>query len=66
MTERDYVSEADRTLEETYEEPMSLATYVDRVFENPTIASHASKYLLEAIEVLEFAGAEVARSELEG
>ncbi|MFU8868704.1 PrkA family serine protein kinase [Natronococcus sp.] len=50
MTARDYVSEADRTLEETYEEPMSLATYVDRVFENPTIASHASKYLLEAIE----------------
>jgi predicted Ser/Thr protein kinase len=50
MTGRDYVSEADRTLEETYEEPMSLAAYVDRVFENPTIASHASKYLLEAIE----------------
>ncbi|WP_306057734.1 PrkA family serine protein kinase [Natronococcus wangiae] len=50
MTGRDYVSEADRTLEETYEEPMTLATYVDRVFENPTIASHASKYLLEAIE----------------
>jgi predicted Ser/Thr protein kinase len=50
MTGRDYVSEADRTLEETYEEPMSLADYVDRVFENPTIASHASKYLLEATE----------------
>ncbi|WP_247000127.1 PrkA family serine protein kinase [Halosolutus gelatinilyticus] len=50
MAGDDYVTEADRTLEETYEEPMALATYVDRVFENPTIASHASKYLLEAIE----------------
>ncbi len=50
MTGTDYVAEADRTLEETYEEPMGLAAYVDRIFENPTIASHASKYLLEAIE----------------
>ncbi|QLK25288.1 kinase anchor protein [Natrinema zhouii] len=46
----DYVRDADRALEETYEEPMSLAAYVDRIFENPSIASHASKYLLEAIE----------------
>ncbi|RQG91416.1 kinase anchor protein [Natrarchaeobius halalkaliphilus] len=50
MTGNDYVTEADRALEETYEEPMTLAAYVDRIFENPTIASHASKYLLEAIE----------------
>ncbi len=50
MTGEDYVTEADRTLEATYEEPMELSTYVDRIFENPTIASHASKYLLEAIE----------------
>ncbi|MFC4246428.1 PrkA family serine protein kinase [Natribaculum luteum] len=50
MTGEEYVRDADRTLEETYEEPMSLAAYVDRIFENPTIASHASKYLLEAIE----------------
>ncbi len=50
MTGDDYVTEADRELEATYEEPMSLAAYVDRLFENPTIASHASKYLLEAIE----------------
>ncbi|ELY69745.1 PrkA family serine protein kinase [Natrinema versiforme] len=50
MTGHDYVSEADRALEETYEEPMTLAAYVDRIFENPQIASHASKYLLEAIE----------------
>ncbi|WIV67447.1 PrkA family serine protein kinase [Natrialbaceae archaeon AArc-T1-2] len=50
MTGEEYVSAADRTLEETYEEPMSLAAYVDRIFESPQIASHASKYLLEAIE----------------
>ncbi len=50
MTGSNYVTEADRTLEETYEEPMELSTYVDRIFENPTVASHASKYLLEAIE----------------
>ncbi|MFP9191087.1 PrkA family serine protein kinase [Natrialbaceae archaeon A-CW1-1] len=50
MRGTDYVDAADRRLEETYEEPMSLATYVDRVFERPTTASHASKYLLEAIE----------------
>ncbi len=45
-----YVDAADRTLEEAYEEPMDLTAYVDRVFEQPTTASHASKYLLEAIE----------------
>ncbi|WP_254768315.1 PrkA family serine protein kinase [Salinilacihabitans rarus] len=51
MTRGDeYVRDADRALEETYEEPMSLSAYVDRIFENPTVASHASKYLLEAIE----------------
>ncbi len=50
MAGTEYVRDADRQLEETYEEPMSLATYVDRIFENPTTASHASKYLLEAIE----------------
>ncbi len=50
MTGEKYVRDADRTLEETYEEPTSLAAYVDRVFENPSIASHAAKYLLEAIE----------------
>jgi predicted Ser/Thr protein kinase len=46
----DYIADADHELRETYEEPMSLAEYVDAAFENPTIASHASKYLLEAIE----------------
>jgi predicted Ser/Thr protein kinase len=46
----DYIDDANRELRETYEEPMGLAEYVDAAFENPTIASHASKYLLEAIE----------------
>ncbi|WP_135820800.1 PrkA family serine protein kinase [Halostella litorea] len=46
----EFVSEADRALEGAYEEPKSLAEYVDEVFETPRIASHASKYLLEAIE----------------
>ncbi len=50
MRGSDYVNAADRTLEEAYEEPMSLGAYVDRIFETPSTASHASKYLLEAIE----------------
>ncbi len=48
--QRDYLSEADRELDGAYEEPMALADYVDAAFEEPSIASHASKYLLEAIE----------------
>ncbi|SEO72579.1 putative serine protein kinase, PrkA [Halogranum amylolyticum] len=47
---RDYITEADRALDTAYEPPMSLAEYVDLAFERPSIASHASKYLLEAIE----------------
>lgn len=47
---RKYISEADRELTETYEEPMDLAMYVDRILEQPRLASHASKYLLDAIE----------------
>ncbi|RYJ14085.1 kinase anchor protein [Halogeometricum borinquense] len=47
---RDYIREADEQLRGTYEEPMSLAEYVDAAFESPSIASHASKYLLQAIE----------------
>ncbi|MFP8888593.1 PrkA family serine protein kinase [Natrialbaceae archaeon A-CW2] len=50
MRGTDYVTAADRSLEAAYEEPMSLAAYVDRIFETPTTASHASKYVLEAIE----------------
>ncbi len=45
-----FIEDADRELRETYEEPMSLAEYVEGAFENPTVAAHASKYLLDAIE----------------
>ena len=44
-----YVEEADRALSEAYEEPMSLSEFVEAVFSNPRLASHASKYLLDAI-----------------
>ena len=50
MIGEDYLSAADRALEETYEAPMSLAEYVDALFERPQMAAHASKYLLNAIE----------------
>ena len=46
----DYVTASDRALEDTYEPPMSIAEYIDRAFEQPSIAAHASKYLLQAIE----------------
>jgi len=51
MTSGDsYVDAADEALEGAYEEPRSLPAYVDAVFEEPSIAAHASKYLLDAIE----------------
>ncbi|WP_255195641.1 PrkA family serine protein kinase [Halorarius litoreus] len=46
----EFLRAADDALRETYEPPMSLGEYVDHVIEHPTTASHASKYLLEAIE----------------
>lgn len=46
----EYVRSADATLREAYEEPMSLADYVDTILTEPRIASHASRYLLAAIE----------------
>ncbi len=45
-----FIDAADESLEETYEPPMSLSEYVEAVFEQPSTASHASKYLLQAIE----------------
>ena len=45
-----YVDRADEALAETYEPPLSISEYVDRVLERPESASHASKYLLAAIE----------------
>ncbi|EMA38623.1 PrkA family serine protein kinase [Halococcus hamelinensis] len=45
-----FVGAADRALRATYEEPMSLAEYVDAALADPAIAAHASKYLVTAIE----------------
>ncbi len=45
-----YREAADRQLADAHEEPMSLESYVEAVFETPAIAAHASKYLLAAIE----------------
>ena len=46
----DYLRRADRALDAAYEPPLSLSEYVDRAFETPSVASHAAKYLLEAVE----------------
>ena len=46
----DYIEAADRTLDATYEEPMSLDAYVELLLSEPGLAAHASKYLLDAIE----------------
>jgi len=42
--------EADETLREAYDPPMSLDAYVDRVMENPTAAASGARYVLAAIE----------------
>ena len=46
----DYIGAADEELSGAYEEPMSLEAYIERAMNRPSIASHAPKYLLEAIE----------------
>ncbi len=46
----EFVERSDERLRDTYEEPMSIAEYVDRLFEEPGLGAHASKYLLDAIE----------------
>ncbi|WP_423751749.1 PrkA family serine protein kinase [Salinirarus marinus] len=50
MMRRDYIRAADDELREAYEEPMSLESYVDAAFRQPSIAAHASKYILQAVE----------------
>ncbi|MFC7250788.1 PrkA family serine protein kinase [Halomicroarcula sp. GCM10025324] len=50
MSGEEFIGRADESLDRTYEAPMSLGEYVDTVLEEPEIASHASKYLLAAIE----------------
>ena len=46
----DYITAADRQLQRAYEGPMSLDEYVEAAFQSPSIAAHASRYLLAAIE----------------
>ncbi|MFB6103242.1 MAG: PrkA family serine protein kinase [Haloplanus sp.] len=46
----DYIRAGDAELSGAYEEPMSLESYVEKALDRPSIASHAPKYLLEAIE----------------
>ncbi|GAB3689330.1 PrkA family serine protein kinase [Salinarchaeum chitinilyticum] len=50
MSGEEYVEAADRSLAAAYEPPTSLAEYVDRVLEEPGVAAHAAKYLVDAIE----------------
>jgi len=50
MSGHEFIDEADRSLDATYQEPMGLAEYVDLLTEQPRLAAHASKYLLSAIE----------------
>ena len=50
MTGEEYIDAADRALSDTYQEPQDLASYVELLFEQPHLAAHASKYLLDAIE----------------
>jgi len=50
MSGEEYVDAADRSLAAAYEPPMSLAEYVDLVLEQPELAGHAAKYLVDAIE----------------
>jgi len=45
-----YLEAADRTLDATYQEPLSLAAYVERLLAEPHLAAHAPKYLLDAVE----------------
>jgi len=50
MSGHDYIEAADRELDATYEEPMSLDAFVEHLLSNPQQAAHAPKYLLNAIE----------------
>ncbi len=49
----EFITKADRQLQSAYEGPMSLSEYVEAAFEAPSIAAHASRYLLAAIESMD-------------
>jgi predicted Ser/Thr protein kinase len=46
----EYIDAADGELRDAYEEPTSLAAFVEGVLADPSLAAHASKYVLDAIE----------------
>lgn len=50
MDANKYTDDANSELEKAYSEPLSLEEYVEKLFTNPRFASHAAKYLLEAIQ----------------
>jgi predicted Ser/Thr protein kinase len=50
VTGDQYIDAADDALDATYQEPLDLGQYLDLLFEQPHLAAHASKYLLDAIE----------------
>ncbi|QSG14719.1 PrkA family serine protein kinase [Halapricum desulfuricans] len=50
MDGEQFITAADRELDATYQEPLSLPGYVDLLLDRPELAAHASKYLLDAIE----------------
>jgi len=45
-----YVDDANDEFADTYEEPISLEAYLERIFEQPSLAAGSAKYLLDAIE----------------
>jgi predicted Ser/Thr protein kinase len=50
VTGDQYIDAADDALDATYQKPVDLQSYLDLLFEQPHLAAHASKYLLDAIE----------------
>lgn len=46
----DYINLANDELQRMYDQPLTIEEYIGHIFENPSLASHSAKYLLEAIE----------------
>ncbi|MFB6282816.1 MAG: PrkA family serine protein kinase [Halobacteria archaeon] len=45
-----WIDRGDDSLDTAYREPIDLATFVDEVLEDPSLASQSAKYLLDAVE----------------
>lgn len=46
----EFIQSANQELQNLHREPLSIEEYVDLLFEDPSLASHSAKYILEAIE----------------